>query len=154
MCVFLAIQFITFYLFSVQSTGENVQNGDHSEAHLSTFSQSSKEVSSHNARGVEREESIEVHHLQILSLAHLPYSPAFHFYFNNYFDFDNMQMIDNMLEFTIRINIITAFHCSRTKLKTNDILIANFYYGSRMYPRTVHPRKTRRRRRACAHHHF
>ncbi|EDW61040.2 uncharacterized protein Dvir_GJ21816 [Drosophila virilis] len=25
------------------TTGENVQNGDHSEAHLSTFSQSSKE---------------------------------------------------------------------------------------------------------------
>jgi len=52
-----SFQFIKFYLFSVQSTGENVQNGDHSEAHLSTFSQSSKEVSSHNESGIEMERS-------------------------------------------------------------------------------------------------
>jgi len=41
---YTAIQ-ITNDIFDPFATGENVQNGDHSEAHLSTFSQSSKEVS-------------------------------------------------------------------------------------------------------------
>lgn len=135
---YTAIQ-ITNDIFDPFATGENVQNGDHSEAHLSTFSQSSKEVSTSDlilrSKITSSTRTLTSSKLGGKRLASRVATSTRQPVLNNI-----IMHWANLIWFTNR--------------SATDILTANFYYGSRMSPRTDPPRKTRRRRRVCAHHRF